>query len=119
MQTVGGTDGLEVVQIVWRWCRWLRGGAEGLEVLQMGSVELLYHLYITRRNRQNEYIILYGDHFSRIPLYTYRYLFKQTLGYAVWYRVSLKTPCFPKLKNIPNLHNSDDRDRKIIENIDF
>ena len=40
----------------------------------MCSVELFDHLYISRRNRQNdrsEYIILYGDHFSRIPLYTY------------------------------------------------
>ena len=31
----GGAEGLEVVQIVKRWCRWFRDGSDGLEVVKM------------------------------------------------------------------------------------
>ena len=42
----------------------------------MCSIELFDHLYISRQNSQNDrfrvqYIVLYRDHFLRIPLYTY------------------------------------------------
>ena len=64
-------------------CRRFRGGADrsrgGANCLRgdagADSVELFDHLYISRdeivRMNDSVYIILYGDNFSRIPLYTY------------------------------------------------
>ena len=83
-----GADGLEVVQIVLRRCRCFRGGADDLEVAQKvqrwcrwfrGAVQMRIPLSFSTiysfpdeivRMTDLEYIILHGDHISRIPLYT-------------------------------------------------